>query len=76
MEHCKNQTHDATILAFLVIIDGIIYESEERLNSEKQRACSGLILSVADSLIGIVAGKKDPADSWDVLHRMYDAGDQ
>jgi hypothetical protein len=65
-----------TISGFPVTIDGITYNSEERLNSEKQQACSGLILSVADSLIGIVAGKKDPAHSWDVLRRMYDAGDQ
>jgi hypothetical protein len=65
-----------TISVFLVIIDGITSESEERLNSEKQRANSGLILSIADSLIGIVVGKKDPADSWDVLCKIYDTCDQ
>jgi hypothetical protein len=65
-----------TISTFPVTIDSITYESEERLNSEKQKARSSLILSVADSLIGIVAGKRDPADSWDVLCRMYDTGDQ
>jgi hypothetical protein len=51
-----------TISTFPVTIDSITYESEERLNSEKQKARSSLILSVADSLIGIVAGKRDPAD--------------
>jgi hypothetical protein len=31
---------------------------------------------VSNSLIGIVAGKEDPTDSWDVLRRIYNAGDQ
>jgi hypothetical protein len=65
-----------SILAFLVTIEGIVYASNERLKSDKQRARSGLILSVSDSLIGNVAGKEDPADSWDLLRRMYNAGDQ
>lgn len=65
-----------TISVFPITIDGIIYESEERLNSEKQQSHSSLILSVANSLIGIVVGKKDPANSWDILCKMYDIGDQ
>ena len=35
-----------------------------------------MILSIPDSLIAIVAGKDDPADSWDILRRMYNAGEQ
>jgi hypothetical protein len=65
-----------TISIFPITVEGITYESEERLHSEKQRAHFGLILSVADNLIGIVAGKKDLANSWDVLRKMYDVGDQ
>ena len=65
-----------TISAFLVTIDSITYESKERLNSKKQKPHSTLILIVANSLIGIVAGKKDPADSWNVLRKMYDIGNQ
>jgi hypothetical protein len=57
-------------------IEGTVYTTEERFKSEKQRARSGLILSVSNSLIGIVAGKEDPTDSWDILRRMYNAGDQ
>ena len=65
-----------TISAFLVTIDSITYESKERLNSKKQKSHSTLILIVANSLIGIVAGKKDPANSWNVLRKMYDIGNQ
>jgi hypothetical protein len=65
-----------SITIFPAEIDGISYPNEEKLRSAKQRARSGLILLVADNLLGIVAGKTDPADSWDLLRRMYNAGDQ
>jgi hypothetical protein len=57
-------------------IDGISYPNEEKLRSAKQRARSGLIFLVANNLLGIVACKTNPADSWDLLRRMYNAGDQ
>ena len=57
-------------------IEGIIYTIEERFRLEKQRARSSLIFSVLDSLIGIVAGKEDPANLWDILRKMYNAGNQ
>jgi hypothetical protein len=47
-----------TIIVFLTTIEGVSYPNEEELQSEKQRARSGLILSVADNLLGIVAGKQ------------------
>ena len=65
-----------SVSVFPTTIAGIDYPSEERFHSEKQRARSGLILSVSDSLIGLVAEKDDPADSWNILRRMYNAGDQ
>jgi hypothetical protein len=54
----------------------IAYMSVERLNYEKQRARSGLILFVLESLFGIVVGKEDPFDSWDILQWMYNVGNQ
>ena len=62
------------VSVFPITIDGIVYTFKERFISEKQCARSSLILSVLDNLIGIVVGKEDPADSWDILHRMYNAG--
>ena len=63
-------------MALPATIGGIVFLNAEKLDLEKQRARSGLILSVSDSLLGIVAGKQDLADSWDLLRRMYNAGDQ
>jgi hypothetical protein len=65
-----------TPASFPCIIEGILFATEEKFLSEKQRVQSGMILSVCDSLTAIVAGKQDPADSWDILKRMYDSGDQ
>jgi hypothetical protein len=65
-----------SIAVFPAEIDGVFYPNEEKLRSAKQRARFGLILSVADNLLGIVAGKPDLADSWDLLRRMYNACDQ
>jgi hypothetical protein len=63
-------------VAYPVTIDGITYMSEERVQSEKQRARSSLILSVVDTLVGFIAGKDDPADSSELLRLMYNSGDQ
>ena len=35
-----------------------------------------MILSLADNLIGLAAGKQDPADFWDLLRKMYNIGDR
>ena len=64
------------IIVFLAEVDGISYANEEKHRFAKQRARSGLILLVAENLLGIVVGKLDPADSWDLLRRMYNASDQ
>jgi hypothetical protein len=56
--------------------EGIIYNTAEKLHETKQRVRSGLILFVSDSFVGLVAGKSDPANSWDVLKRMYNSRDQ
>lgn len=42
----------------------------------KQRAQTGIIMSVADSLIGSVSSYDDPADSWAMLKNMFGAGNQ
>jgi hypothetical protein len=71
-----------TISAFPTIIKGITYvegshvQIEEKLQLEKQHAQARMILSVSDNLIGFVVGKDDRADFWDLLRRMYNAGDQ
>ena len=65
-----------SLVAFPFTIDNVAYTTIESLNSKKHRAKSGLILFVLDNLLGIVAGKDDLADSWDILCQMYNAGDQ
>ena len=60
-----------SIAIFLVEIDGISYLNEEKLRFAKQRARSGLIISIADNLLGIVIGKTNPTNSWNPLRRMY-----
>jgi hypothetical protein len=50
--------------------------SEDKVRENKARVRSGLILSVVDILISLVASKQDPADSWDLLKKMYNVGDQ
>jgi hypothetical protein len=66
---------NCTITVFPATVEGVSYSNEEKLRSKKQRARSGLILSIANNLLGVVAGKADPADSWDLLRRMYNTGE-
>jgi hypothetical protein len=65
-----------TPAAFPTTIEGVSYPSEDRLLEYKARVRSGLILSVANKLISLVASKQDPVDSWDLLKKMFNAGDQ
>ena len=46
-----------TPAAFPTIIEGITYLSEDKLRENKARVRSGLILSVVDNLISLVASK-------------------
>ena len=54
-------------------IGGVVFPNVEKLDLENQRALSGLILLIWDSLLGIVTGKQDPGDSWDLSRKMYNA---
>jgi hypothetical protein len=61
---------------FPAMVEGILYPSEEKFGSEKQRTRSGFILSITNNLLGVVSGKTNLADLWDLLRCMYNVGNQ
>ena len=58
-----------------IIIANISY-TEVKLREAKQRALTGLTMSVGDNLLGVVNQHEDPADAWSMLKSMFSTGDQ
>jgi hypothetical protein len=65
-----------TPIEFPAIIEEVTYQNEDKLHENKARVRSGLILSIADKLISLVASKQDPTESWELLKKMYSTGYQ
>ena len=64
-----------TTIAYPVTVEGVAY-TEVKLNEAKQRALTGLTMSISDNLLRTIDQHDDPADAWSMLLAMSSAGDQ